>query len=137
VRRPCSLLAACAGFITACGGGDGDGGADTGPQRPTTVTAGQGLRVAGDEYRFDPRRVVVIGAERPAPVRITLVNRGSLAHNLKVFREDEELGGTPTFQGGETRSGTVNLAPGSYKMVCTVGNHADLGMVGELEVRRR
>jgi uncharacterized cupredoxin-like copper-binding protein len=29
----------------------------------------------------------------------------------------------------------VNLEHGRYEMVCTVGDHAELGMTGELEVR--
>lgn len=30
---------------------------------------------------------------------------------------------------------TSNLPPGEYGLVCTVGNHRDLGMVGSLTVR--
>ena len=64
-----------------------------------------------------------------------LENRGSLAHNLKVFDGETELGGTPTFPGGREESGTVELEPGEYRMVCTVGDHEELGMTGTLEVR--
>jgi plastocyanin len=88
--------------------------------------------VIGDEYSFDPATVVVQGAGR---LTVSLKNEGSLAHNLKIMRGDEEVGGTPTFQGGETKSGVVNLEHGQYRMVCTVGNHEELGMVGELTVR--
>ena len=66
---------------------------------------------------------------------IQLKNAGSLAHNLKLTRSGETLGGTPTFPGGETRSGRVNLEPGRYEMVCTVGDHAELGMRGDFEVK--
>ena len=97
-----------------------------------TVPAGATVRVVGDEYSFDPARVVVRGA---GPLTITLRNRGDLAHNLKLFRGDEEVGGTPTFPGGRTESGRVNLEHGNYEMVCTVGDHADLGMTGTLTVR--
>lgn len=93
---------------------------------------GAGLRVVGREYEFDPSRVIVRGA---GELTITLRNAGALAHNLKVVRGDRELGGTPTFQGGSTRSGTVRLEPGNYKLVCTVGNHAELGMGGKLQVK--
>ena len=67
---------------------------------------------------------------------IRLRNAGSIAHNLKLTRNDETIGGTPTFPGGETRSGRVSLRPGRYEMVCTVGDHAELGMVGDLEVKQ-
>jgi plastocyanin len=68
-------------------------------------------------------------------LKVTLENKGSLAHNLKIEKGGEDLGGTPTFQGGRTRSGTVELEPGDYEMVCTVGNHAELGMTGKLTAR--
>jgi uncharacterized cupredoxin-like copper-binding protein len=29
----------------------------------------------------------------------------------------------------------VRLTPGTYEMLCTVGDHAELGMRGELEVK--
>jgi plastocyanin len=29
----------------------------------------------------------------------------------------------------------ADLAPGEYRMVCTVSNHAELGMTGKLVVR--
>jgi plastocyanin len=90
------------------------------------------LQVTGREYSFDPARVEVSGA---GPLTIRLRNAGSLAHNLKLTRNGKTIGGTPTFPGGETRSGRVNLEPGRYEMVCTVGDHAELGMRGELEVK--
>ena len=88
--------------------------------------------MVGEEYSFDPASVVVEGAGR---LTISLENRGSLAHNLKLIRDGEVLGGTPTFPGGGTESGTVELEPGSYQMVCTVGDHAELGMTGTVRVR--
>jgi plastocyanin len=88
----------------------------------------------GREYHFDPSTVVVVGAGRE--VRLRFANEGSLAHNLRVLSGDRDLGGTPTFQGG-ARSATLELAPGNYRMICTVGNHAELGMKGSLRVRAR
>ena len=129
MRRLSPILALLAVLLPACGDDEREGG------RAATVPAAKGLRVAGDEYRFDPKRVVITGAKGGGPLEVTLANKGALAHNLKLFRGDRELGGTPTFQGGRTRSGRVALAPGRYRMVCTVGNHAELGMVGELQVR--
>jgi plastocyanin len=130
MRRPLLVLALCACSIAACGDENGGGG-----QGPTeTVAAQKGLRLVGREYSFQPKNVVVTGG--PAKLRITLDNRGSLAHNAKVFSGERDIGGTPTFQGGEVRSGSVRLVVGSYRLVCTVGNHEQLGMVGTLEVRK-
>jgi plastocyanin len=126
VRR---LAAPCASLLAfvACGGGDQDNGA-----RSVSVTPNSTLRVTAKEYSFDPARVEVSGA---GSLTIRLRNAGSLAHNLKLTRNGETIGGTPTFPGGETRSGRVNLLQGRYEMVCTVGDHAELGMRGELEVK--
>jgi plastocyanin len=116
----------------ALAGGCGDENGDNG--RAVTVKASEPLRVVATEYAFDPERVVVAGGAA-GPLTITLDNRGNLAHNLKVFQAERELGGTPTFPGGDARAGTVRLRAGSYRMVCTVGNHEELGMTGKLEIR--
>jgi plastocyanin len=123
------LAAPCAGLLVlaACGGDDADS-----TTASVTVTPNSTLRVAAAEYSFDPSRVVVSGA---GPLTLRLRNEGSLAHNLKLTRDGREVGGTPTFPGGETRSGRVNLEHGRYEMICTVGDHAELGMRGELEVK--
>jgi plastocyanin len=120
---PCAIVISLAG----CGGGD-----DEEPARSVTVNPNSTLEVTGDEYSFDPGRVVVRGA---GPLTIRLRNQGELAHNLRVERAGEDIGGTPTFPGGDTQSGRVNLEHGNYEMVCTVGDHAELGMIGELVVR--
>ena len=129
MRRLVSLALLSAVTVPGCGGDD-----EEPARRAVTVAAGQELRVAADEYSFDPARVTV-AAGPPGALEIVLDNRGSLAHNLKVFRGDRELGGTPTFPGGEARPGRVRLAAGRYRMVCTVGNHEELGMTGQLELR--
>jgi plastocyanin len=113
--------------LGGCGGDD-----DEEPARRVTVNPNSTLRVTADEYSFDPGVVVVRGA---GPLTIRLRNAGSLAHNLHVRRADEDLGGTPVFQGGQTRAARVNLEHGRYELICTVGDHAELGMTGELEVR--
>jgi plastocyanin len=120
---PCAILLSLAG----CGGDD-----EEEPARSVTVNPNSTLRVTADEYSFDPGRVVVRGA---GPLTIRLRNEGELAHNLRIERDGEDMGGTPTFRGGETQSGRVNLEHGNYEMVCTVGDHAELGMTGELRVR--
>jgi plastocyanin len=114
-------------LVAGCGGDD-----DEQPARTVAVDAGATVEVVAREYSFDPAGVTVSGAGR---VTFELRNEGDVAHNLKVFDGDRELGGTPTFPGGRTESGRVELEPGSYELVCTVGDHAELGMTGTLEVR--
>jgi plastocyanin len=117
-------LALCALLVTACGGDDE-------PGRTVTAPANSGLRVVADEYSFDPETIVLRGA---GTLTLRLRNDGELAHNLRLFREGEDVGGTPTFQGGRAESTRLNLEHGSYEMICTVGDHEELGMTGTLRV---
>jgi plastocyanin len=121
---PCALLLAAAG----CGGDEG--GAPT----PTATTAAGGtLTVSAREYSFEPNRVEVSGA---GAIEIVLRNKGHLAHDIHLQREGRDVGGTPPFPGGETKSVRLRLHPGTYEMLCTVGDHAKLGMTGKLVVKK-
>ncbi len=126
MRRLVSLTALLMLVASGCGGGDES------PGRTVTVRSGKTLTVVADEYRFDPNTIVLTGGGK---LTVQLNNQGTLAHNLRVMDGESDIGGTPTFAGGGPRSGVVNLKPGAYEFVCTVGDHADLGMKGKLEVR--
>ena len=52
-----------------------------------------------------------------------------------VGDDGQDIGGTPSFAPGDTRSVRLRLQPGTYELLCTVGDHAQLGMKGELTVR--
>ena len=119
-------LCACAAVLGDCGGG-GDA-----PTRTVQVGAGESVRVTAKEYSFDPGGLVFNGA---GTVRITLDNRGSLAHNIKVLDDGREIGGTESFAAGEKRTAAVEVRPGKYRLVCSVGDHEEKGMRGTLEVR--
>ena len=107
------------------------GSSDSGSKRTVTAREGQAIHVIAREYSFDPGRIVVPSGD----VRISLKNSGSLAHDLRVEQNGTQLGGTPIFQSGQTRSATLHLKPGTYRFVCTVGDHEQLGMKGTLVVR--
>ena len=125
MRRSALTLALLSLLAAGCGGEDQ-------PGRTVTATANTKLRVAADEYSFDPSTIVLEGE---GTLTLTLDNTGSLAHNLKLFRGDEEISGTPTLPAGRTESTRLTLEQGSYRMVCTVGDHEELGMTGALRVR--
>jgi len=117
-------LAALALLAAGCGGDDESG-------RTVTAPANGAVRVVAKEYSFDPSAIALGGA---GTLRITLVNEGSLAHNLKLMNDGDELGGTPSFPSGESRSARLRVERGSYEFVCTVGDHSELGMNGTLKV---
>ena len=125
MRRPTTLAAAAAVALAGCGGGGGSG-------KSVTLPAGKPLVVKADEYRFDPSNVVV---KAGGPLRIKLTNDGAQAHDLHIQRGGDDLGGTPVFSPGQTKTATVKLAPGQYDFVCTVGDHEQLGMKGKLTVK--
>lgn len=114
-----AILAALAATLAGCG------------EQPATRVEGRTLRMSLEEYRFVPQVV------RAQAGRLTIVarNRGVLAHNVGVGRGRFVRASTPTLHPGESGSVTVTLERGDYRLVCTVGNHDDLGMYGTLIVR--
>ena len=122
-----SLLALAAG-LGACGSGD-----VFRTQRPI-------LRITLDEYRIVPQNIEVA----PGRVKFVVRNGGRLTHNLVIQNEGPdgkwiELPGRrlATMQPGQTAVPIkVAFAPGTYRLVCTIANHDDLGQFGTLEVRR-
>ena len=125
MRRSALVLALCSLFVLGCGD-DGQQG------RTVTAPAKAKLRVVADEYSFDPSTIVLQGA---GTLAVRLQNEGSLAHNLKVLRGDKEIGGTTTLPAGRRGSARINLEHGDYRIICSVGDHEQLGMTGTLRVR--
>jgi plastocyanin len=120
--------------LAGCGGSDkkGDGG-----QKKGVVTVGHNQPIAfgAREYSFEPKTVIVnSGTTRPTIVRFVLRNNGSLAHDLHVQKNGVDQGGTPIFAPGKTAAGQATLSPGTYQFICTVDDHAALGMTGTLIV---
>lgn len=98
------------------------------------------IRLTLEEYRIVPQRLSV----REGRLKLIARNTGRLAHNVRVQVPPEGPGdrgqvveGTPTAQPGERVTEKVTLRPGRYRLVCTIQNHDDLGMQGELIVRPR
>lgn len=102
-----------------------------------TLKPGAPLDVTAKDFSFSPANVRVTGAtaSKPARLRIAVTNKGVQGHDLRVEKGADDLGGTPVFTGGQTRTATVRLKPGTYTMVCTVSNHEQLGMKGTIVVR--
>jgi plastocyanin len=120
---PCAILL----LLGGCNGDDSEE-----PRGAVTVDPRSTVRVTADEYSFDPDRVVVRG---PGPLTIRLRNAGELAHDLRVGRGGGDIGGTAVLAAGDSGLGQLSLQPGRWEIFCSIGDHAELGMTGELEVR--
>ena len=95
-----------------------------------------------------PARVQVVAREfslalsrqriRSGKAIVELANFGEDAHDLRLQR----VGGTivyrwPTAQPGDAEDKALTLAPGTYRLWCSIANHRALGMTATLVVVRR
>jgi plastocyanin len=129
--------------LAACGGDDDDdngapAGEESAAEQPagggtygTATGVGETVEVSETDFAIDPANPAVDGGT----VTFRVSNDGETTHNLEVegngIEEELEADLAP----GETGELTVDLDPGTYEWYCPVGNHADLGMEGELTVR--
>jgi hypothetical protein len=101
------------------------------------------LRLTVDEYRIVPQDIVV----KPGRMKFVVRNAGRLTHNLVIQvppktpdDKPEQLtptSRTATMQPGQTADPIkLTLRPGTYRLVCTIANHDDLGQFGTLTVKR-
>jgi plastocyanin len=97
---------------------------------PAVVRDGS-VSVEMRDYRFQPQAIRT-SADR---VRIEVVNRGRLPHALRLRLRGQERLSIPTVLPGRRAVASARLEPGSYRMVCPIGNHEELGMYGVLVVR--
>jgi hypothetical protein len=98
------------------------------------------LDITLDEYRIVPQNIEV----RPGRLKLVVHNAGRLTHDL-VIQVPDGPGGkpvpipggrVPTMQPGQTAAPVkLTLAPGEYRIACTIANHDDLGQYGTLKVR--
>ena len=117
-RRIALLLAAV--LLAACGGRAQPGG--TVPPPPGTT-----LTVEESEFKIAPQDL----AARPGRLTFQIKNVGTVEHNFVVEGTAVKV---ESIQPGETQTATVDLAAGTYRMVCTIPGHEEAGMVGTLEV---
>lgn len=104
--------------LAACGGSDGDGGSNGG---------GGDVTVVATEFEFDPSGLTI---SADTPTEITVDNQGVVEHDLTI----DELGVHIHADAGESTTGTVTAAAGTYEFYCSVPGHRDSGMEGTLTV---
>ena len=117
--RPIALLLAAV-LLAACGGRGQPGG--TVPTPPGTT-----LTVEESEFKIVPQDLTA----RPGRLTFQIKNVGTVEHNFVVEGTAVKV---ESIQPGETQTAMVDLAAGTYRMVCTIPGHEEAGMVGTLEV---
>jgi plastocyanin len=131
-----AILAVAASIgIAACGGDDDDddSAGATATTEETTAAGGGGetVKVSATDFKFDPSDPSVA----PGEVTFDVTNDGEAPHNLEVEGPSGEAELPEDLQPGDSGSLAVDLGePGTYKFYCPVGNHEELGMVGEVTV---
>ena len=90
------------------------------------------LGVTAKEFRFSLSRTTV----KRGPIVIELDNFGEDVHDLRLRR----VGGTRTYAIRETTAGQraeldTKLAPGTYRLWCSIADHRARGMHATLRVR--
>ena len=91
------------------------------------------VQVSGDEFRYALSRPTIVAG----PAIVELVNFGEDEHDLRLRR----FGGTRTYRIATVRPGGVaeletRLAPGRFRLWCSLADHRVRGMQATLVVTR-
>jgi plastocyanin len=128
--RPAGLgiaLVAMLVVLPACGGGSSKSAPPCPTASETRAATNGEITVCAYDIRFDVKTITTAAG----PLKVTFVNKGSIAHTFKVENTDFELKAAGH---NDSQVGTVSLNKGSYKFECTISGHAAAGMRGTIEV---
>jgi plastocyanin len=121
LARATAALVALA-VVIGCGGDE-----------PTAVVRDQAVDITLDDFLIRPQNIAVhVPVGR---VEFRIVNRGRLRHSFHLWGENRAPIEIERLAPGASTSASAYLPRGEYRMVCTLSNHAELGMTGRLVVR--
>jgi uncharacterized cupredoxin-like copper-binding protein len=133
-----AVLAVAASLGLAACGGDDDDDESAATTEPTATTGaaeaggGETVKMSAVDFEFKPSDPTVA----PGEVTFEVTNDGEAPHNLEVEGPSGEAELPEDLQPGDRGDLPVDLSePGTYKFYCPVGNHEQLGMVGEVTVQ--
>jgi plastocyanin len=113
-------------LLPACGGDE----TSPCPNQGSSGASASTFKVTGtDQLAFEPKTATVAAGA----VTITLTAGKAVNHDVVI----EELGSDPVVAAaaGKTKSGTVDLAPGTYTFYCNIPGHRGAGMEGTITVQ--
>jgi plastocyanin len=97
----------------------------------TVKVPGATIRLDLGDYRIRPQRVRVA----PGRVRLIVRNTGHGVHNLQLKRRGRVRVAVAPIKPGGSRTATVRLRRGTYRMYCSLAHHEVLGEYGTVSVR--
>jgi hypothetical protein len=123
---PCRRLLVVLALMSGIPAAGCDDGRAPEPARARKIT------VVLDDYSITPQRI----AARPGRLTFVVQNDGRVAHNLVVMRPGggEVKPRLPSLRPGDRGRFTVRLRRGRYDLICSLGNHRELGQSGILTV---
>ena len=75
---------------------------------------------------------------KPGPAIVELVNFGEDFHDLRLQRVgDKKVFRIPAVEPGKFDDLELTLRPGTYRLWCSIANHASLGMKAKIVVRKQ
>lgn len=102
---------------------------------PTVTTPSESapvkeLTVEGTEFAYNVKTITVTPGQK---IKITLMNKGSMIHDLDI----DGVVDSPIIAAGEQEviEFTAPAKAGSYEYYCSVGSHRQQGMKGQLVVQ--
>jgi len=128
-----AVLLVLAVLLTGCGGGGGSRQQSQAPSSSGSTTTSQAatreITIVLSDFKFEPEEITVKRGER---VRLTLQNKGTVAHDWTV--RDLNLA-SPRVQPGQTATYEFTVdRVGTFTSVCVEAGHEALGMTGRLIV---
>jgi uncharacterized cupredoxin-like copper-binding protein len=153
-----ALLAIAAIFAAGCGGGSDDGTTTTEAENETAAAAegspgGATLAIEMGDFFFAPKNATA----QAGSTKIEAPNKGSVEHELVLFKTNidpadlpteangevdeekldevaEEAGEIADVEAGQTGAEEFDLKPGKYVMFCNLPGHYAQGMYGTVTV---
>jgi uncharacterized cupredoxin-like copper-binding protein len=116
--------------LVACGGDPPPAPTNT-PGANTNGPAAQEVNVSLVEWSIEPKDLEA----NTGKVRFVVANNGQFPHDFAVQIGDQ-VSRTPVFQSSDgTKTLEIDITPGTYRMFCSVGDHASRGMEGQLVIK--
>ena len=127
-----ALAALMSVALVACGGDTNPPiSATNTPEQTSPVSPAQEYKVSLIEWGINPSDLEVSGGS----VRFFVSNDGQFPHDLTIVQDGNEPKTIVFKKDDGPQTLDLQLAPGSYKMYCSVGDHEERGMVGQVIVK--